>query len=151
MNTSQQKVVMALRKHFRISRKLLDPVVNDSLRVNNNIAFDLNNFQGELPGDLKNRQFFVSPEKEIRLGHLWNFEKFEKTGVYASYIDAKYNIGTDLIFCFVAIDPFVVYEADIYTGLGGIFCKAPTSGDMGFVIEPLKNYLSIEFPVHWEE
>ena len=142
---------MALRKHLRISRKLLDPVVNNSLFINNNISFDLSSFHGELPGDLKNRLFFVSPEKEIRLGHLWNFEKFEKTGVYASYIDAKHNMGGDLIFCFVAIDPFVVYEADIYAGIGGIFCKADTGGDMGFVIEPLKNYLSIEFPVYWEE
>lgn len=141
---------MALRKHLRLSRKLLDPVVNSSLLNNNNISFDLNDFQGELPGDLKNRLFFVSPEKEIRLGHLWNFDKFEKTGVYASYIDAKYNMGGDLIFCFVAIDPFVVYEADIYAGIGGIFCKATTGGDMGFVIEPLKNYLAIEFPVYWE-
>ena len=142
---------MALRKHLRISRKLLDPVVNNSLFVNNNISFDLSNFHGELPGDLKNKLFFVSPEKEIRLGHLWNFEKFEKTGVYASYIDAKHNRGEDLIFCFVAIDPFVVYEADIYAGIGGIFCKADTGGDLGFVIEPLKNYLNIEFPVYWEE
>jgi len=151
MNTSQQKVAMTLRKHFRLTRKILDQVINNSLLTNNNISFDLNSLNGDLPGDLKNRIFFVSPEKEIRLGHLWNFEKFEKTGVYASYIDAKYNFGADLLFCFVAIDPFVVYEADIYAGVGGIFCKSNNGADMGFVIEPLKNYLSIEFPAHWEE
>lgn len=130
---------------------MLDPVVNNSLLTNNNISFDLSGLEGDLPGDLKNRIFFVSPEKEIRLGYLWNFEKFEKTGVYASYIDAKYNMGTDLIFCFVAIDPFVVYETDIYAGIGGIFCKAAVNNEMGFVIEPLKNYLSFEFPVYWED
>jgi hypothetical protein len=129
---------------------MLDPVINNSLQSNNNISFDLNNFQGELPGDLKNRIFFVSPEKEIRLGHLWNFEKFEKTGVYASYNDASYNFGSDLIFCFVAIDPFVVYEAESYSGIGGIFCKREMVTDNGFVIEPLKNYLKTEFPVYWE-
>ncbi len=150
MNTSQQKVVMALRKHLRLSQKMLDPLVNQSLKENNNIFFDLTKFDKDLPGGLKNRIFFVSPEKETRLGYLWNYGKFEKTGIYSSYIDASYNFGTDLIFCFVAIDPFVIYESESYSGIGGIFCKRESDVYMGFVIEPLKNYLGSIFPDYWE-
>jgi hypothetical protein len=141
---------MALRKHLRQNRKILDPVINNSLEENNNIFFDLTKFNGEIPGGLKDKIFFVSPEKETRLGYLWDYNKFEKTGIYASYHDASYNFGSELLFCFVAIDPFVVYEAETYSGVGGIFCKRESTVDSGFVIEPLQNYLKVEFPAYWE-
>lgn len=150
MNLSQQKVASTLRKHLKLPRKILDPIINVSLEDSNNISFNLSNFSGELPNGLKNSIFFVSPEKEIRLGHLWNYARFHKTSLYSSFMDAYYNIGSDLIFCFVAIDTFTIREAQEYSGTGGIFCKAGIESDTGFIIEPLKNYLENEFPIYWE-
>jgi hypothetical protein len=125
-------------------------VINASLNEANNISFNLSKFEEELPGGIKNYTFFVSPEKETRLGYLWNYQKLEKTGVYASFVDARYNIGPDLIFCFVTTEPFVIRDAESYSGTGGIFCK-PNHSDAGFVIEPLLNYLKDDFPVYWED
>ena len=144
MNTNQQKVVSNLRKHFLLTTKQLDPIVNRSLEETNGVYFKLEDYEGDLPNSIKEAQFFVSSEKITKLDTLWNYQKLINSTVYANYNDVKHNAYNEFIFCFVVGDPFIMRESDIYAGLGGIFCKSPDM-ETGIIIEPLKNFLIENF------
>lgn len=140
-----------LKRHFNLNRKQLDLIVNESLSKSNNISFDLSALELESFSSIKNYTFFVSREKETKLYNLWNHKKLVNTLIYASFVDALNNFGTDLIFCYIAGDPVCMRVADLYDGSGGIFCKASPQASSGVVIEPFKTYLELEFPANTEE
>jgi hypothetical protein len=156
MNINQQKVASALKKHLALSRNELDPVINNSLKTNNNVFFDLSEFPRDI-GKIKDYQFFVSGEKESKLGTLWNYNKLINSNVYSNFVDMQHNAAGDMIFCFVPSvglalqDPFVMREAASYDGLGGIFCKKSPETSYGIIIEPLKNYLQCAFEVYEDQ
>lgn len=153
MNINQQKVASALKKHLALSRNELDPVINNSLKTNNNVFFDLSEFPRAI-GKIGNCQFFVSDEKEYSLNTLLNHDKLVKSKLYANFVDMQHNAAGDMIFCFVPIvnlsllDPFVMREESSYGGLGGVFCKKSPEASTGIIIEPLKNYLQYAFEVY---
>jgi hypothetical protein len=153
MTTKQQKVASELRKHLALSRNQLDPVINNSLKTNNNVFFDLSDFPRDL-GKIRDYQFFVSAEEEHNLGTLLDHNKIVKSKVYANFVDMQHNATGNMIFCFVPtvklslLDPFVLREESSYNGLGGVFCKESLKTSTGIIMEPLKNYLQYAFEVY---
>jgi len=151
MNAYQQKVMQGIARHFGISKKFIVPMVEESLKNNNQVFFDLrgNGEEDSLEhlNDFKYKKIYASKEKEVNISKLWSYSKLTTTPLWANYNDMASNEGGDILFCYIhGADVFVVHEQEEYRGLGGIFTKE-SHNSVGLAIESLKNYLEYYYPV----
>ena len=152
MNIAQQKTMLVIGRHFGIPKKVITPAVTASLCEHEQVHFDLSRLaeDGALSTDLTNRTIFVSREPELKTEILMNWERFYKTPLFASFMDAYQSWGDELLFTFLGRgDVWVVQAADEYSGYGGIFVRPKGTAAVGFcgiAIESLKNYLDFNFP-----
>ena len=149
MNAYQQKTMQVIGRHFGIPRKVLTPIVEESLEKYNQVYFQIDSpLLENLPAAISGINIVASKEKEVNISKLWDSKKLVNTPLYAAYNDMQSNLGDEILFTYThGSDVFVMYPASQYEGLGGIFVKESCRSRGGMVIEPLKNWLSYYCPV----
>ena len=78
------------------------------------------------------------------------FKMFDKTEIYADAVNLIENDRTDFVVFRSGKALAIIYTADEYRGLGGIFVKQDKP-PVGYVIEPIEHYLRYNYPVYSEE
>ena len=149
MNAYQQITMRVIGRHFGIPRKLLTPIVEESLAKYNQVYFQIDSDDlDHLPTAIKGISIVASKEKEVNISKLWDNSKLVNTSLYAAYNDMQSNLGDDILFTYThGSEVFVMYPASQYDGVGGIFVKESYRSSHGMVVEPLKNWLSYYCPV----
>jgi hypothetical protein len=149
MNAYQQKTMQVIGRHFGIPRKVLTPIVEQSLEKYNQVYFQIDSEElDSLPAAIKGINIVASKEKEVNISKIWDSNKLVNTSLYAAYNDMQSNLGEDMLFTYThGSDVYVIHPAAYYEGIGGIFVKENYRSMAGMVIEPLKNWLSYYCPV----
>lgn len=92
---------------------------------------------------------YVTHSHELKLSQLFQGEKFVKSQIYAEFLNGEAGLKEGwknrfLMVLHVNGFMFVMFRANEYAGDGGIFINAPDSET--FVLEPVENFLSFQFP-----
>ena len=102
----------------------------------------------ELAENIKLR-FAVSKET-LPIGKILVLKTFEKSALYSDILHFTANAYIDVVAFYERGTLLAAYGASEYTGLGGVFVRSPNS-TTGIVVEPLKNYLGVNYPRYSED
>lgn len=129
-----------LARYFKVDKKeLINSVDMDNDEI---LLFPtLEQFGFEHP-------IYVGRISSLDLSKLFNPAKFEKGKICEEFIAGESKLNDNYASSYIMAlsireDTFVMYRANGYKGLGGVFLTAPNEG--GFVIEPIKNFLEYRY------
>jgi len=145
MTVDQVDICAAISRHFKLRKAVLRAEVEEYIKHNggyNSPVIEVN-----LPDFIAT---IGLSKNTVGVKSMFFFKQFEKTELYADAVNLIENDRTDFVVFRSGKALIVIYTADEYKGLGGIFVKQDKT-PVGYVIEPIEHYLRHNYPVYSEE
>ena len=145
MTKEQLDVCDAISRHFKKRKADLRAAVREYIEYNEGVDGPV--IEIALPDFIAT---IGISKNTVTTSSMFFFKLFEKTELYADVVNLINNNNTDFVVFSSGKALIVVYTADEYKGVGGIFVRQDKS-PVGYVIEPIEHYLKYNYPVYSEE
>jgi hypothetical protein len=141
-------IVNKLASYFGVRKEVLNKEVN----IEEDELLTFATLQDE---HYFNDELYVTHLDHFKLLDILNGKKFSKTVIFDEFHNGKartsdVNSSYKMVIHMVGLY-WIIYEAEIYAGNGGMFVRLKEGDNTGYVMEQFEDYLKVNYKVNKED